>query len=241
MPLGRPRARWIAALCVSLTVLSAPVAGCSKEDAATKPSASSEDSASSENSASSEDSAQPKTPTTGTSGRQPTLGDYIKQNNITEAQVKPGQPGTPEIILPMLPGWQDLGSARPPYSYAAIVDTNPSYRNDPPSIVAVLSKLTGPIDPGQILTLAPNEIRNLPDFTGSDPLPGKFSNFESAQIGGTYVRDGKTRLIAQKTVVIPSVGGFYVLQLNADGLKEQGDALVEATAAIDKQATIKAP
>ena len=228
MPFGRQSFRWIAAACVALAV-SAPVAGCSKDDSDTK------------RSAPSESSAKQKTPTTGTNGRQPTLSDYIKQNDITEAQVKPGQPGTPEIVLPMLPGWKDLGRATPPYAYAAIVATDPAFQPAPPSIVAVLSKLTGPVEPAQILTLAPNEIRNLPDFKGSDPRPGKLSNFESAQISGTYVRDGKARLVAQKTVLIPSGDAFFVLQLNADGLKEQGDALVQATEAIDNQATIKLP
>ena len=87
--------------------------------------------------------------------------------------------------------------------------------------------------------MAPNEVRNLPSFNGPEPKPGKLSNFDSTQIGGTYVRDGKPRLIAQKTVVIPSGDAFYVLQLNADGLKEQAEALSLATEAIDNQATIK--
>jgi len=43
-------------------------------------------------------------------GRQPTVGDYIKQHGITEAQVKPGDPNAPTITLPALPGWQDAGA-----------------------------------------------------------------------------------------------------------------------------------
>lgn len=226
MPSCRRNVRWIAAACVALAV-SAPVAGCSKDESDTK------------QSAQSSASAKPNTPVTGTNGRQPTLGDYIKQNNITESQVKPGQPDTPEIALPMGPDWKDLGPATPAYAYAAIIDT--AFSTDPPSIVAVMSKLTGPVDPAQILTLAPNEIRNLPDFKGTEPRPGKLSNFDSVQISGTYTRDGKARLIAQKTVLIPDKDAFFVLQLNADGLKEQGDALVMATEAIDNKATIKLP
>ncbi len=229
MPFGRRRAHWIAAVCVALTAVSVPVAGCSKDGSDTK------------QSAPSQSAEKPNTPTVGADGRPPTLSDYIKQNNITEAQVKPGQPGTPDITLPMLPSWKDLGRATPAYAYAAIIDADPAFKADPPSIVAVLSKLTGPVDPAQILQLAPNEVKNLPEFKGTDPRPGKLSNFDSAQISGMYVRDGKTRLIAQKTVVIPSGDALFVLQLNADGLKEQGDALVQATEAIDNQATIKAP
>ncbi len=228
MPVCRRNVRWIAAACVALS-LSAPLAGCSKDGSDPK------------QSAQSSGSAKPDTPVTGTNGRQPTLGDYIKQNNISEAQVKPGEPGSPEIALPMGPDWKDLGPATPAYAYAAIIDTEPAFSADPPSIVAVLSKLTGPVDPTQILALAPNEIRNLPDFNGGEARPGKLSNFDSIQISGTYARDGKTRLIAQKTVLIPGKDSFFVLQLNADGLKEQGDALVLATEAIDTKATIKQP
>ena len=224
MPFGRRRARWIAAVCVALTA-SAPVAGCSKDGSDTKQSAAS----------------QPTIPATRTDGRQPTLSDYIKQNGITESQVQPGQAGIPDVSLPMGPGWKDVGIAKPAYAYAAIIDTDPAFKADPPSIVGLMSKLTGPVDPAQILELAPNEIRNLPNFQGSEPQSGRLSNFDSAQIAGTYVRGGKTRLIAQKTVVIPSGDAFYVLQLNADGLQEQALALIQATEAIDNQATIKVP
>jgi len=227
MSFGRRRVRWIAAVCVSLAAVSGPVAGCSKDGSDTK------------QAASSPSSVKPTIPTTGANGRQPTLGDYIKQNGITEAQVKPGEPGIPVVSLPMGPGWQDLGQAKPAYAFAAIVNTDPAFKADPPSIVGVMSKLTGAVDPAQVLALAPNEVRNLPGFDGSEPKPGKLSNFDSTQIGGTYVRDGKPRLIAQKTVVIPSGDAFYVLQLNADGLKEQAEALVQATEAIDNQATIE--
>jgi hypothetical protein len=226
MPFGRRRARWIAAVCVTLAAVSAPVAGCSKDGSDTKQGAG-------------QNAAKPTVPTSGTDGRQPTLGDYIKQNGITESQVKPGQSGIPTVSLPMGPGWADLGLAKPAYAYAAIINTDRAFKADPPSIVAVMSKLSGPVDPAQILALAPNEIRNLPNFSGSDPTPGKLSNFDSAQIAGTYTRDGKTRLIAQKTVVIPSGADVYVLQLNADGLTQQAQALAQATEAIDNQATIE--
>ncbi len=229
MPFGRRRARWIAGVCVALTAVSAPVAGCSKDGSDAK------------QSAPSQSSEKPNTPTTGTNGRPPTLSDYIKQNGITEAQVRPGDRGIPEVTLPMLPGWKDLGRATPPYAYAAVIDADPAFNADPPSVVAVMSKLTGPVDSAQILLLAPNEVKNLPEFKGADPRPSKLANFDAAQISGTYVRDGKTRLIAQKTVVIPAGDALFVLQLNADGLKEQVGVLMQATEAIDRQATIKAP
>ena len=111
--------------------------------------------------------------------------------------------------------------------------------DDPPTIIALVSKLTGNVDPAKILELAPNEIKNLPGYDGAqEGSPSTLSDFEAVQIGGTYTRDGALRAIAQKTVVIPGQDGLYVLQLNADGLEDQMMALMDATAVIDEQTKI---
>ena len=49
------------------------------------------------------------------------------------------------------------------------------------------------------------------------------------QLGGTWTQDGQTKIVAQKTVVIPGSDGLYVLQLNADGLEDQADIIGAAT------------
>ena len=36
-----------------------------------------------------------------------TIPEYIKQNGLTETPVKRGDPGSPDIILPFPPGWED--------------------------------------------------------------------------------------------------------------------------------------
>ncbi len=101
------------------------------------------------------------------------------------------------------------------------------------------SKRTGNVDPAKILEYAPGEIQNLPEFDGPDTgKPGTLGGFDATQIGGMYVRDGVTRMIAQKTVVIPGQDGLYVLQLNADGTEDQAMPLMDATAAIDEETTI---
>jgi hypothetical protein len=51
-------------------------------------------------------------------------------------------------------------------------------------------------------------------------------------------RDGKTRTVAQKTVVIPAQGALFVLQLNADSLESDRGPLMDATNIIDDQTTI---
>jgi len=58
------------------------------------------------------------------------------------------------------------------------------------------------------------------------------------QLGGSYTKDGKRRAITQKTVVIESPTGVYVLQINADAPYPSLQALVDVNKAIDRQATI---
>ena len=57
-------------------------------------------------------------------------------------------------------------------------------------------------------------------------------------MGGTWSQEGETKIVAQKTVVIPGADGLYVLQLNADGLENQGEIVGAATDVIDEQTTI---
>nr|MDT0526544.1 LpqN/LpqT family lipoprotein [Streptomyces sp. DSM 41633] len=136
--------------------------------------------------------------------------DYIRDNNITETAVHRGDPGTPNLDMPIPEGWTDAGSSAPEWAWGAIVSTDPEA--DPPSIIALMSKLTGDVDPAKILEYAPNEIRNLPGYENQgDGSADELSGFEAYQIGGTYVKDGATRLIAQKTVVIPASDGLFVL------------------------------
>lgn len=107
-------------------------------------------------------------------------------------------------------------------------------------IIALMSRLTGDVDPAKILEYAPNEIKNLPgyDGEGSEGTADELSGFDAYQIGGMYVRDGQQRLIAQKTVVIPGQDGLYVLQLNADGTEDQLGTLLDATSVIDEKTVI---
>ncbi|MDT7765560.1 MAG: hypothetical protein QOC63_4980, partial [Mycobacterium sp.] len=62
--------------------------------------------------------------------------------------------------------------------------------------------------------------------------------YRAYQLGGTWTQDGQTKIVAQKTVVIPGKDGLYVLQLNADGLEDQGEIVGAATTVIDDQTKI---
>jgi hypothetical protein len=172
-------------------------------------------------------------------GPNPTIASYIQENNIQETPVKRGDPGSPTIDLPFPPGWEDAGADTPEWAYGAIVYTGPEAAEYTPSIVALVSKLTGNVDPQQIIDLAPGELKNLP---GYEPLAegttDTLGDYPAYQLGGTWVQDGQKKIVAQKTVVIPGADGLYVLQLNADGLEDQIDIVGEATNVIDEQTTI---
>ena len=168
-----------------------------------------------------------------------TIVDYIKENGIVESPVHRGDPGSPTIVLPFPPGWEDAGSRTPAWAYAAIVSNDPAMAQDPPTVIALVSKLTGNVDPAKILEYAQGEIKNLPGYDGAaEGSPSTLAGFDATQIGGTYTKDGVKRAIAQKTVVIPGQDALYVLQLNADGTEDQMGALMDATSVIDEQTTI---
>jgi Probable lipoprotein LpqN len=172
-------------------------------------------------------------------GPNPTIASYIKENNIQETQVKRGDPGSPTIDLPVPEGWQPAGEDTPDWAYGAITYTGPEGAEYTPSIVAMLSKLTGNVDPQKIIDLAPGEMNNLPGFTAwNEGAESTLSDFPAYQLGGTWRNEGQTKITAQKTVVIPGDDGLYVLQLNADGLEDQADIITTATDVIDSQTTI---
>ncbi len=169
-----------------------------------------------------------------------TIPEYIKQNGITEAPAKRGDPGSPDIILPFPPGWEDLGPATPAWAWGGIKFTgDPAMAANPPTIIALLSKLTGNVEAAKIFEYAPGEMKNLPGYEGDGVgSASKLGGFDAWQIGGTYIKDGVKHAVAQKTVVIPAADGVFVLQLNADGTEDQMGVLMDATNIIDEQTTI---
>ena len=220
---------------IAVVALALALAGCGSDSSTDATSSSS----SSSSSSSVSETSSPAPTSEKADGANETIADYIKKNGITETPVKRGDPGTPTVDLPMPEGWVDAGPRTPDYAWGAIVyNGDPAAAADPPTIVAIMSKLTGDVDPAEVLKYAPGELKNLPGFNGGDGQPGTLGGFEALQIGGTYLRDGEQRLIAQKTVVIPAEDGLFVLQLNAEGVEDQAGPLMDATGAIDEQTTI---
>jgi Probable lipoprotein LpqN len=172
-------------------------------------------------------------------GPNPTIASYIQENKIQEAPVKRGDPGSPTIDLPVPDGWEPAGADTPDWAYGAIVYKGADAGDYTPSIVALVSKLTGNVDPQKIIDLAPGELNNLPGWKASnDGETSTLGQYPAYQLGGTWTQDGKTKIVAQKTVVIPGSDGLYVLQLNADGLENQGEIVGAATNVIDDQTSI---
>jgi len=172
-------------------------------------------------------------------GQNQTIRQYIKDSQITSTAVHLGDEGAPKIVIALPQGWSDLGVDTPPRAYGAVQSDTAGNPNDPPTIVVLLSKLTGDVDPAKILEYAPGELRNLPNYVAAaEPTTGKLSGFDAIQLAGIYERDGIKRTIAQKTVVIPANGAVYVLQMNADALKSDAAALMQATEVIDAQTKI---
>ncbi len=224
-------------IAIAAVALGLGLAGCGS-DTKTEPSATTSTSTGTTTTTTTTSAAAPS-PSAPAAGQNYTIVDYIRDNDIVETPVKRGDPGSPTINLPTPPGWEDAGNRTPDWAYGAIVSTDPAFEADPPSIIALVSKLTGNVDPDKILEFAPGEIKNLPGFEGAEEgTLDELSGFDAVQIGGTYKKNGATRAIAQKTVVIPGQDGLYVLQLNADGLEDQIGALMDATAAIDDETTI---
>jgi hypothetical protein len=223
-------------VAIAAIAIGVGLAGCGS---GTKSAPSTSSQAPSASATSTSKAAAPTTSAQAAAGANKTIADYIKENNITETPVHRGDPGAPTMVLPTPPGWEDAGTRTPDWAYAAIVASDPAMAQDPPTIIALFSKLTGNVDQAKILENAPGEIKNLPGYDGAGAgSASTLGGFDATQIGGTYTKDGVKRAIAQKTVVIPGHDGLYVLQLNADGTEDQMGSLMDATGVIDEQTTI---
>jgi serine/threonine protein kinase, bacterial len=183
-----------------------------------------------------ETSTSPKPP-----GHAFTIADYIRQSGIVETPVHRGDPGAPAFNMPTPPGWIDAGPRTPNWAYSAIVNDSVS-PTDPASVVSLISRLAGDVDPDKLLEYAPNELQNLADYKPtSDVTRGNISGFPSVHLAGTYVKGDQRRAISQTTIVIPAPGNVYVLQVNADSLEREKGALTDINKAIEAQATVVMP
>jgi Probable lipoprotein LpqN len=218
----------VGGVAIAAAALGLALAGCGSEEKKTEATTSQEATS----------AAAPAAPVQ-PAGPNKTIVDYIKENGIGEAPVRRGDPGTPVVNMPIPPGWTDVGPKTPPWAWGMMVSADPATAADPPSMTLLMSKLTGPVDPAKIMEFAPGEIKNLPEYSGDGVgSASTLGGFEAWQVGGTYVKNGVRRAIAQKTVNIPGQDALYVFQLNADAPEPQLGALIDATNVIDQNTTI---
>lgn len=177
-------------------------------------------------------------PTTSAPASTQTVAEYLEGNGVTMTPVKRGDPGSPELSLPIPPGWSDIGPDTPEDAWGAIALTEPPSDN-PPAIIARMAKLSDEADHAKLLELAPNAVKNQPGYSGPDTgKPSTLGGFDAVEIAGTVEQNGQTMFVARKTVVIPGSDALYLLALDAQGTPDQQEALILAMEAIDADTTI---
>lgn len=171
-------------------------------------------------------------------GHSYTIADYIRENKLTETPIHQGNAGAPVFTMPTPPGWTAAGTRTPAWAYSAIVNDAIS-PTDPPSVVSLISKLVGAVDADKLLDLAPNELQNLADYESvSGPTRGTLGGFPAVSLAGFYVKEGTRRAITQTTAAVQTPGSFFVLQINADSLSRDMNALTDINKVIQREATV---
>ena len=170
----------------------------------------------------------------------PTIADYITQQKIQETPIHRTDAGAPKVEIQFPDGWQNAGDDTPDYAYGAIVYTGPGAENlaYTPNIIALVSRLDGPVDPDKLMSLAGGEAKNLPGFSSAGEEPGTSAGFPAFRIAGTYDMQSGKAAFGQETVVFKGNDGLYVLQMNATSDEAQGQELFQALDSIDKSLAI---
>lgn len=233
----------VAAATAALTVVLGLAASCSSDSEGSASGESTSAAATTTQSASttsSKNKLAPATTTAAVAGPNYTIADYISDEGIVETPIHPGDPGAPQIILPFPEGWEDAADQTPDWAYGAIIYTGPESVDYTPSMIAIVSKLEGNVDPQKLIDYAAGEVQNLPGYAPvGEGTTSTLAGFPAYQISGTYTGEDGTELVsAQKTAVIPGSDGLYILQINVDGTSDQIDLLASATETVDTDTTI---
>ena len=167
-----------------------------------------------------------------------TITDYLKTAGITETPVRAGDPGAPRIEFPMPALWEQAIDV-PGRPFWAIMLKEPQDPTNPPLIEARLSKLSAEVPIQTIFDYAAGELENLPGYQalgagGRASLGG----VEAFQIGGLFEENGVRKLVAQKTLLIASPTGPFLLRVRATGPEADTPALISATAQLDDNTVI---
>ena len=176
-----------------------------------------------------------------------TIKDYLAANQIVQTPVQPGEPGTPVITLPALPGWSDLTTEQtteaggiPPYAakgYDAATDPNAR-----PVIQLRLAKLVGDADFEQLLQLAPADSQNTPGFAfKAKPGATTLSGYDGVAFSGIVPQNGQNWVTASRFIVIPDAdpSTTYLVRLNGTAPESYEGPLMDALSLVDTSTTIE--
>ncbi|CAN5638182.1 LpqN/LpqT family lipoprotein [soil metagenome] len=225
-------------VCAGVVAAAFGLAGCGSEPTteATSTSAATE-TATSTSAAAPPLTTAPPTPAAPAAGEL-TIADYLKSANITETPVRAGDPGAPKLEFPVPAQWEQAIDV-PGNPFWAVMMTTPADPANPPVIEARLSKLSADVPIQTIFDYAPGEIENLPGYQSlGDGGRASLAGLEAFQMGGLYEENGVRKLVAQKTLLIASPTGPYLLRVRASGPEDDTQALISATAALDDNTVI---
>jgi hypothetical protein len=145
-----------------------------------------------------------------------TILDYITDSGFVETPLTRDDPAAPAIILPVPAEWQEIEEVAAT-SFGGVTYPATAFPDNPPRIQAILSRITGPVDPALVLEYAPGELQNLPGWQpASEGDRATFAGYDAFQLLGFYDDAGVVTAVAQETVVIPTPegDGVFILQLN---------------------------
>jgi hypothetical protein len=105
-----------------------------------------------------------------------------------------------------------------------------------------MSRINGDFEAQQFIELSPSELYNLNGYVPVyDNGAASMDGFATYELGGTFMKDGRHEFIAQKTIVVPSRDGLYVIQINSMGPDSIRDALIDDFTLINTQSRITTP
>lgn len=207
-PQRRRRGLLIAAILLAVVLLIAGVVAIviattsGDDDAAGRPQASPSRSAAT----STPRAVRPSAPPTRADGKEYAIVDYIDDNGPFEMPIHRQTPDAPMVTVPIPPGWADAGTRTPSWAYSAMLFEGLPPNVEPPVVIALISKLSGDVEAAKILQDAPNELRNVPGFSGGDSRRLSLAGSEAVDVVGSYDRDARRRagtVVDQQTAVAP--------------------------------------
>ena len=226
-------------LGITMSAVALLLVGCGSDSSA--PSSPSAEASSSSTKSSKTTPSQSPSATASADGDSPSLEDYFRDRGLTRTFARNGDPGAPQLNLPIPEGWQEVTSEDVPEEAwgAMVYGGGNEVGPDAPNIIVALSRLEGEVDQQELLDVTVNGVANIDGFEAmGPPEPASLGGYEARHVAGTITDEAGVQNFGANAVVIPADGAVYLLQLTATGREDQGDLLSGALDVIDEQTTI---